>query len=279
MENLKEQLQQLGLSGRESEVYLALLHKSELSAPEVAKVTTITRTKSYEILQNLVKKGMCSEKYRDGIKTFKSIEPNIALENLVLSYSRELNRVKDLAEQIKAELVNLHNENKEKTDPLDYIEVLSDVGQTRERWLKIQRNTKSELLGFTKPPYIVGSLGDNVPEESTILMNSKVKVKGIYEYEGLTTDVEIENMIKVLEKYQQLGEEVRIVKELPMKLVISDNNISMLALNDNITLKPSSITTMIITHPGLAIGLKNMFESYWSESITIEQFKKMNNKQ
>ena len=39
MEDLKYKLQQLGLSGREAEVYLALLQTTNLSAPEVAKLT------------------------------------------------------------------------------------------------------------------------------------------------------------------------------------------------------------------------------------------------
>jgi sugar-specific transcriptional regulator TrmB len=274
MDSLKDKLQQLGLSGRESEVYLALLQKSDLSAPEIAKLTTITRTKSYEILQNLVKKGLCNEKFRDGIKIFRSIEPDIAIENLLSVYASELERVKNLAGQIKSELIKLHSESKGLSDPLDYIEVLNDRVQIRERLIKIQENTESELLVFTKPPYLL-PLEENVKEAAKILGSRVIKVRSIYEYEGMTTAAEREELIKVIERFQQLGEEARIIKVLPMKMVICDNNISMLSLADRVTLKPASTTTMIIRHPSLAIALKNMFESYWRESMAIEQFKIM----
>ena len=275
MEDLKYKLQQLGLSGREAEVYLALLQTTNLSAPEVAKLTTITRTKSYEILQNLVKKGLCNEKFRDGIKTFSSVEPEIALKNLLLVCESELDRVRVLAGQIKTELIKLHSESKKINDPLDYIEVLSDLSQIRERWLNIQANTKSEILVFTKQPYIL-PLEENLKEEAKKLGHYVIKARGIYEYGGLTTAAEKENLIKVIERFQQIGEEVRIVKELPMKMVISDNSISMLALKDRVSLKPESTTTMIITHPSLATALKTVFESYWRESLTIDQFKEEN---
>ena len=36
-------LQEIGLSKREAEVYLALLQKNEFTAPEIAKISTITR--------------------------------------------------------------------------------------------------------------------------------------------------------------------------------------------------------------------------------------------
>ncbi len=57
-----------------------------------------------------------------------------------------------------------------------------------------------------------------------------------------------------------------------MKLAISDETITMLALTDRISMKPS-ITTMIIDHPSFARAQKKVFESYWNDAITIEDFK------
>ncbi len=48
--------------------------------------------------------------------------------------------------------------------------------------------------------------------------------------------------------------------------------ITMFALNDPISLKPS-ITTMIINHPSFAMTLKYVFESIWEKAIPFEEFK------
>ncbi|MCK5033289.1 MAG: helix-turn-helix domain-containing protein, partial [Calditrichia bacterium] len=85
-------LQQVGLSRREAEVYIALLQKKEFTAPELAKITTITRTKIYEILQNLVHKGACNESYRNGQKVYRGIEPLIAIQNIIKQYEEEVEK-------------------------------------------------------------------------------------------------------------------------------------------------------------------------------------------
>ena len=276
MKDLQVKLQELGLSGREAEIYLALLMKKELTAPEVAKITSVTRTKSYELLQNLVKKRVCNERYKNGTKVFSSIEPTIAIQNILSVYEDELNRKKNLAEQFREDLVELHKNKEENNSPLDYIEVLTDVGQIRERWQNILRNTKRELLVFTKPPYTSPSVSDSMEMVDKILKR-KVTIKSIYEYNSLKNSEEINELINTIEAYQKVGEESRIIKNLPMKLVISDETVTMFALNDRVSLLPS-ITTMIVDHPSFANALKMVFQGYWVSGILIEDFKSNLNK-
>lgn len=277
--DLINKLHQIGLSKREAEVYIALLQKNEFFAPELAKITTVTRTKIYDILQNLIRKGVCNESYKNGLKVYRGIKPQIALQNIISNYELEIEQKKktavdqrkEVAVTLENDLSVLHETSLNNNESLDYIEVLTDTGQIKERWLKIQRNMKKELLVFTKPPY-TGKLGDNVEEETTLLKN-KLLIKGIYEYKGLSQE-ETKNLITIIETYQKAGEQAKVIEELPMKLVISDNIITMFALNDKISLAPS-ITTIIVDHPSFAIALRNVFESYWEEGMSLDEFKKM----
>lgn len=270
MKDLIDKLQFLDIPRREGEVYLALLQKKEFSAPEIAKITSVSRTKSYEVLQNLVKKGLCNESYKNGIKVFSSIEPKIVFENIISDYEHR----KILADQLQKSLTDLHKKKEASTEPLDYIEVLTDLGQIRERWLNIQKNTKKKILAFTKPPYVVTPYY-NVEEEA-ILMKNKVAIKSVYEY-GRLTNKETKNLIMEIEAYHKIGEQARVIKELPMKLVISDDTTTMLALNDRVSLKPS-ITTIIVDHPSFAKAHKEVFETYWAKAIPFEDFKRDPNK-
>lgn len=271
MNSLIEKLQKLGLSKRESEVYIALLTKKEFTAPEIGKITSVSRNKSYEVLQSLVKKKLCTQKYKDGTKIFIGIRPDIALQNIISGYEKDLKEKKDFTADFSKELMKLHTANKHSSSSLDYIEVFTDIGQVKERWENIERNTKKELLVFTKPPYSV-SLEDTLKIAGEVKKN-KITVKSIYEFKSLKNIEEANNLLKMIDIYKKMGEEAKIIEELPMKLAVSDNNITVFVLDDKITVQPS-MTTIIVEHPGFAIALKKVFDSYWKDALPIDAFKK-----
>lgn len=275
MNALIEKLQKLGLSKRESEVYIALLAKKEFTAPEIGRVTSVSRNKSYEVLQSLVKKKLCTERYKDGAKVFSGIKPDIALKNIISSFENDLNEKKEFSEQFAKELMKLHTANKHSSESLDYIEVFTDIGQVRERWEGIERNTKKELLVFSKPPYSI-SLEENLEIAEDVKKN-KISVKSIYEFSSLKNIDEVNNLLKMIDVYKKFGEEAKIIEELPMKLAISDLNTTVFVLEDKVTMQPS-MTTMIVEHPAFAIALKRVFDAYWKEAILIDTFKKNINK-
>lgn len=270
MNDLIEKLQKLGLSKRESEIYIALLKKKEFTAPEIGKVTSVSRNKSYEILQSLVKKNLCTEKYKNGTKFFSSVEPNIALQNILSSYEEEFNEKQKLAANYRDELMQLYSANEESSDSLDYVEVLTDLGQIRSRWIELQKNTKHEILGFNKPPFAV-SLEQNVSYQKNTTKR-KIKEKGIYEFSETPSKEAVKHFISVVQMYLNIGEDVRINESLPMKLMIIDEKITMLALNDPVSLEPS-FTTILIEHPNYAKAQKIIFDTFWANSITLEKFK------
>jgi sugar-specific transcriptional regulator TrmB len=269
LKELNSKLQEIGLSKREAELYLALLTKNEFTAPELSKITSVTRTKTYEFLQNLVRKNLCNVSTINNKKVFKIVEPKVAIDNLLHVYEEELLRKKSLAKSISNQLMNTFNSKKKIDDPLDYIQIITDVNQVRSKWFEIQKKAKKELLGFTKKPYAV-SLEENIEIESNVLSN-KVSVKGIYEIKGTESKEDKDNLKRMLQRYQKMGEQVRLIEELPMKLVISDEKTSIFMLDDRVSLK-GTLTTMIIVHPSFALALKKVFESYWAASITLDEF-------
>ena len=80
-----------------------------------------------------------------------------------------------------------------------------------------------------------------------------------------------EDFWEIISSWAAAGEESRIIEELPMKMIIFDEKITMFSLNDPISLKPS-ITTMIINHPSFAMALKYVFESIWEKAMPFQEF-------
>ncbi|MCX6160773.1 MAG: hypothetical protein NTV87_05475 [Ignavibacteriae bacterium] len=263
-------LQPLGITGREAEVYIAMLKNSALTASEISKITTVSINKIYEVLQNLIKKKMCTENYLNGVKLFRCIEPKIAFKNIFSIYEEEIARKKNMYGEIEESLMYLYSKEKNNKSPLDYIEVVSDRGRATVRILNIQANAKKEILFFSKPPYIT-KLDSNI-EKIQSACNNNVQVKSIYEF-GQEENAEYNNnLLNLVEHFQSVGEEARIIKELPMKLLIADESISILSLMDNVTLK-SELTTMIVHHPIFALSQKTLFEVYWNKAMTIEEYR------
>ena len=272
LSDLISKLQPLGITGREAEVYIALLKNNALTATELSKITSVSLNKIYEVLQNLVKKKMCTENYLNGIKLFRCIEPKIAFQNIFAIYQEEISRKEKLYEEMEESLISLYNQDKSAKNPLDYIEVVSDRGQAMDRFLNIQANAKSEILFFSKPPYINSqSLGGNINEIEDVC-KSNVKVKSIYESDLNATIEEKGNLLKIVEHYESVGEESRIIEELPMKLVIIDESISIISLIDYVALN-TEITTLIVHHPIFALSQKTLFNVYWNKAMSVEKYK------
>ncbi len=258
-----EKLTKLGFTLREARVYVSLLNNSSFTATEIAKISNIPRQKIYEILDNIIKKGICIEKVGK-VKRYKAVEPEIVFRSIIVQYQEN----EKIALELSKNLSSLYDKNRERIDPLEYIEILKDAGQINKKWLTFQKNAKHEIIAFSKAPYSAPH-NENASIEYDLLKN-KVKFRGIYEYND--TIFSEKEGFKLISSLISAGEEARIVKELPMKLAIIDERITMLALNDPISLKPS-ITTIIINHPSFAMAQKYVFESIWNKALTLEEFK------
>ena len=264
-----KELTSLGLSENEAKTYLTLLTKNSMTVGEIAKLSGVPRPKLYEILTKLIEKGLCIEKIGK-VKRYRVVEPNIVKEKLISDYQTQLEQKKKIAQSFSNAVNSIYLKNVNKTDPLEYIEILKDKGQIRKKWITLQKKTKKEIIAFSKEPYVL-PLADNLNEEIKIL-KKKVNIRGVYEYKGIKSESEKEEFIKIISRFISGGEEARIIKELPMKLAIIDERITMLVLNDPVSLKPS-VTTIIITHPGFAMVQKNVFESTWQKAMTLDEFK------
>jgi sugar-specific transcriptional regulator TrmB len=251
-----------GLTIREAKVYTTLFRKKDFTASEIQQLVDIPRTKVYEVLHQLISKGMCTEKKIGRYKKYEAVNPVSVFDKLL----QDLSVKENIANKILKILSPIYEQRKEKDNPLEYIEVLKDKKQIHKKWISLFRKAKQEILGFTKAPYTAPFTEDMNDEIDAL--KSKVNIRSIYEYK----DVIKEELVKVISFWVSAGEEARVIKELPMKMIIFDEKITVFALNDPISLKPS-ITTMIINHPSFAKALKYVFESVWEKAIPFEEFK------
>lgn len=102
---LEKYLEEIGLSEKESQVYLALLAVESESIQDLAKRTGINRTTVYPVLETLEKKGLVSE-VQKGKKVEYVAAPPERLESFVerqkVILEERAERLKDIIPQIKS---------------------------------------------------------------------------------------------------------------------------------------------------------------------------------
>jgi len=97
MEQIKDILQDLGLSDKEAEVYLALLKLGEETASRISQIAQLNRITTYVLLKNLQEKGFCSVYDKNRVRYFKSIKP----EQIIGLLEEKKHKVKAILPQLK----------------------------------------------------------------------------------------------------------------------------------------------------------------------------------
>jgi len=105
---LKSLLQKIGLSDKDSEVYLACLELGTQPASVIAKKAGLKRPTTYLILEGLVKRGLMSEYTGSNVKYFTSVPPEYLL-TFIEKQRRELSSHQRELEQFLPQLQSLSN--------------------------------------------------------------------------------------------------------------------------------------------------------------------------
>lgn len=267
----KEQFQKFidfGLTERETKVYMILLTKKSFTTSEIQNSVDITRTKIYEILQKMVARGICTERLAGKIKYYEAVEPKLAFQRVFDKYHEECKNEFDKRKKLKDELIRVLNpmfeQSKDVVSPLDFIEIMKDKELIQRKYLMCVRETKKEMLTFNKGPYVCDTskrLSEQIKEENKLLKRG-AKSRNLYEDEELMSQKWLLDCLKILSRS---GNEARLAKDLPIKMMVFDERRVILPLQQN-SPDGNGITLLFIEHHGLALACKSLFESIWEKS-------------
>jgi HTH-type transcriptional regulator, sugar sensing transcriptional regulator len=140
---LEKYLQSIGLSDKESVVYLSLVQVDNASVLDLSKRTKLKRPTVYVILESLAKKGLVSET-TVGKKTHYQAEPPERLETFVerqkLVLDESSKRLKDIIPEIKS----IQRESGERP-VVKYFEGREGIIGSSEELLRDKSDTSKEM--------------------------------------------------------------------------------------------------------------------------------------
>jgi HTH-type transcriptional regulator, sugar sensing transcriptional regulator len=243
------ELEQLGFTPNEANVYLALIQKGAMTATVIAATTGLARTAVYPTLNSLVDQGLVEAGEGYG-SNFSAVPADRALPHLMLERER-------LTHQIIERISTL--EEPAEAVPQELIQVIRSPRAAAERFERLELDAERQIDFFTKPPFFIAAANRASNPAQLKAQRRGVHCRSIYERAAL----EDAGIKPYLAQWIAAGEEARIYNgELPHKLAIFDRKVVLLPLIN----AGEQTKTILIRHPQLAEGLSLCFQYVWDRS-------------
>lgn len=258
MEAWQRELTDLGLTGYEARVYLALVSRSRYTAAQLARESGVPRQRIYDVLSGLTERGLVRA-LPGQITRYIAVDPASAIERLMAAHRAALGRLELTTARLVEALVPAWSHGRDETDPLDYVEVLRDRKMLSERIEDIQAEAKQEILAMAKLPYLTRDSSGLATTRR--LTETGGRVRCVYEHDALGQG----EMLADIRRYLAAGEQARIACSVPMRMWIVDGSRVVMSLRDPVA-DSDSTTNVIIEHPALAQCLTYTFEAIWASA-------------
>lgn len=252
------------MNAYESRAYLVLIGHSHFKALEVAGRAEIPRQKVYDVLDSLVEKGFV-RMVQGKTKQFSAVEPRLALEGYISrkreSLQREWKDRQRLAKIVSDDLASIFENGNQGQGPLDYLRIVADTRQIAEEYHRMLGQTETEYLEFARPPY-------GVDPGREPMVRSRADQGTICKLMFDSEVVNSRDQLQRLQLLQQAGADVRLGKNIPMKLALFDSRSGMISLNDPVVSHPQ-ITALVFEHKNLASAMRSLFDDFWNRSAPL----------
>ena len=252
----EKQLKNLGLNSYEVKIWTALLSRGVSTAGELSDIANVPRSRSYDVLESLEKKGFLSTKSGKPTR-YTAISPEDALENTKkntqeraeeeikklnnLKNTSLINKLTDLHTkgEISTDLYNLSGSLRGRNNLYNHIEYMMAKA---EKYILLS-TTQKEFINFT---------------EQFRPLFKKLKKRNI----RITIATQINNQTKeYIHKIKQFAE----VKNTDTKArfcIVDGKEIIFMVLDDN-EVHPTYDVGIWVNTPFFASALENLFELAW----------------
>lgn len=238
---LSKDLQNIGLSEKESKVYLASLELAQANINQLAKKSGIKRTTIYDIIESLKEKGLISVT-KKGKKTLYFAEDPRALE-------KQLDERKNSLQKIMPELLSITN----LMDKKPVIRFFEGIEGIKEVYKDTLNYPDQELLAWVSEEAVV-AFDEKFLNEYYLLkrLDKKIWVRAI------APDKPYMQKYKGMDEKSLRRTKLISMEKFPLEVEINlygRRNIGIMAFKEKVGL--------IIESPTIFTTLKSIFEKNW----------------
>jgi len=250
-------LSAVGLNETQESAYRALVALGAAEVTELAHRLALPESDTERTLRRLEQQGLAAQSSaRSG--RWVAAPPAVALGALLTQQRHELEQAELtaalLAKEYRAEAV-------EAAGPAvhDLVEVVTGARAVAHRFLQLQLGAADEVCVLVTGKPIAVTPADNKAEEQ--VAGRGVRYRVVLEREALALPFGLIELSAALSR----DEQVRVVEEVPTKLVVADRSVAMVPL----TGRGAEPAALVVHASGLLESLMGLFESVWREALPL----------
>ncbi len=240
----------------EVKIWTALLTRGVSTAGELSDIANVPRSRSYDVLESLEKKGFVVMKFGKPIK-YLAVQPSEVVErvkkNMRSDADTKIKRLEELRDtEIIDELKSLHKQGIELVEPSDLSGSLKGRHNLYNHLDLMVKNAEKSVTIMTTSQGFIRKIEGLKPTFE------KVKKRGVKIRIATPITKECKNAL------QEIGDiaEVRHSEVKARFCIIDGKELTFMVLDDK-DVHPTYDVGIWVSTPFFASALENMFESHW----------------
>tara|TARA_Y100000310_G_scaffold171786_1_gene171951 strand:+ start:8656 stop:9462 length:807 start_codon:yes stop_codon:yes gene_type:complete len=248
----------------EVRVWAALLSRGTSTAGELSSISDVPRSRTYDILESLEKKGFIVMKLGKPIK-FIALKPEEVIErvkkNLITSAKEKSKRLEKLkGDEVLEELAKLFSDGIKYVEPSDLSGALKGRQNVYNHLDMLVREAQSSIILVTT--------AEGLSRKLEVLLPSLEKAKKRGVKIRIAAPINSEN-IKIARDFSKVAE-IKDIKELKARFMIIDKEQIMFMLLDDKEVHPTYDIGVWINTKFFAEALGQLFEISWRNFKSIK---------
>ncbi|MFC1691568.1 TrmB family transcriptional regulator [Nanoarchaeota archaeon] len=252
-------LKDFGLNTYESKLWTALLSRGISTAGELSDIANVPRSRSYDVLESLEKKGFIVMKIGKPIK-YIAVPPAEVLERVKKGVQEDADSQAKMLDELKGgkilkELELLHTQGVELIEPSDLSGSIKGRNNLYNHLILALKKAEKSVTILTS------TQGLTRKAEAMRSTLKKLKEKGIKVRIAAPITKEASAAVEMLKDFA----EIRHTNEISARfLIVDDNEITFMLLDDE-KVHPTYDVGVWVNTPYFTSAVQNMFEKQWQD--------------
>ncbi|MDN5864600.1 MAG: hypothetical protein L0I62_05225 [Gammaproteobacteria bacterium] len=247
----------LDIDEAEEEVYRWLLSHQGAAVSGVAQGLALSPGKAQQLLAVLEQKGLVTRTL-ERPRRYLPAAPDIALESLALQRQNDLQRAREAIHELQIQAAATRP-----PDPQERIvELITSREAERQIVEQMARTARDEVVALVRPPILISRLDASGDQWSQREAQARgARSRSIVDAEFLA----LPGAVARVQGDLGAGESIRVLPQLPFKMVLTDRRIALVPLN----LEQSGSPLLLVRSSALLEALYALFEMLWERAVPL----------
>ena len=272
-DDLRRELEELGLSPYEARILLALLRLGSATSAELARFSGVPRTSAYQVLEELHNKRLAERVPGGRAAVWTCPGPDLVFDRLDAAQEDRLREHRARTARLRQVLAEPLPGPA--TVPPPHVHVVRGAAEVRSVYDRLLAGAAREVLVFNRPPYsttanVVKQTPHDVTGQDEVnplvlrALARGVRFRALYQVRQWN-DPAAASFRAAMDRYHEAGVEARVVDDLSVKLAVADRALVLMALPDPAQ-EVGYPTNLYIDHAGFAALQADGFEHRWASA-------------